>query len=463
MRKEESSLIENPAKRRMSRWAVWSFVLAILAPILGMFATIPAIICGHVARSKIKKAAGSLAGRGLACAGLAVGYIVFVLQVIVLFLMLRSWPSLFPPTTYGTRDKAELAQAILASPGMSLEEPGRMCFQPLIRKDTPIGIVVGTLWRGEKEVHRYGNPEFDGNTIFEIGSVTKVFTCLALSVLADNGQVELSDPITKYLPEDVHPPAMDSSEIQLVHLATHTSGLPRVPKNMSRWRGVVFGLTRSNNPYAGYDTEKLYAAVRGTRLRSEPGARYEYSNFGAGLLGQLLANAAGAAYESLIRESVCTPLNTPNTFVTVPPGVRGMMAPPYLKTGRPTVEWDCEALVGAGGLRSNVNDLLTFLHAHMYPEQTKLEAPIRSALTKRFQEDENNWVGLGWHCKKDGDHEFWWHNGGTGGYASFVGMDRETEVAIAVLGNADFYREITEAGFDFLPAVTTAAGQPDTR
>ena len=139
------------------------------------------------------------------------------------------------------------------------------------------------------------------------------------------------------------------------------------------------------------------------------------------------------------------------------------MAAPYLKTGHSAAEWDLEALVGAGGLRSNVNDLLTFLHAHVYPGQTKLEAPIRSALTNRFQEDEDNWVGLGWHCKRDGDHEFWWHNGGTGGYASFVGMDRDAEVAIVALGNADFYQEITQAGFEFLAALGIAAGQRDTR
>lgn len=460
----ESSLpIEGHAKKRITAWAVCSLVLAILALFLGMFVTIPAIVCGHIARFKVRKGKGLVRGARLAFTGLLVGYAALFLQVVVLSFLLRSSPLLFRPKFDITTIRNNVAQAMLAPGGMSLDELGRLCFEPLIPDDTGVGIVVGTILGGEKEVDAYGNPPFSGHTVFEIGSATKVFTCLALSVLAESGQVELSDPIEKFLPRDILPPTTDLRDIQLVHLATHTSGLPRLPPNLSKLRGLWFGLTRTSNPYAEYDIEKLYAGLRRTKLKAPPGARYEYSNFGVGLLGQLLANAAGAEYETVIRDRVCTPLNMASTGVTLAAGLESAMAPPCLQSGKPSTKWILESLAGAGGLRSNVNDLLSFLEAHLHPLEAKLGEAIEAILTERFQEGKSMSLGLGWHCKKEDDHTFWWHNGGTGGYSSFIGIGREADVAVAVLGNADFHQEMTQAAFEYLSALTFLCEQLRTR
>ena len=325
-------------------------------------------------------------------------------------------------------------------------ESARATFEPLIPEDTAIGIVVGVLNNGENEVYAFGNGKYDANTIFEIGSVTKVFTALTLAAMVTDGQLALSNPIQNYLPEGISSPTKDSNDIRLVHLATHTSGLPRMPPNFLRL-SLIWQL---DNPYKGYTIDMLWDGVAKTTLTSTPGQRYEYSNFGAGLLGQLLAGAGKTGYESLIKDRICGPLGMTNTMVTLSADAKSALAGGHLKTGRKTANWDCASLVAAGGLKSNVRDLMILLNEYIRPTNKKLAKAIELTVVKRHATFGEDGIGLAWHINKTEDREILWHNGGTGGYASFVGMVRSERIGLVVLSNADFFNKITASGFEYL-------------
>ena len=149
-----------------------------------------------------------------------------------------------------------------------------------------VGIVVGVINEEGRKVISYGtlsqggSREVDGSTVFEIGSITKVFTALLLADMAESGELSLDDPIAKFLPESVKVPSKDDKQISLLHLATHTSGLPRMPDN--------FHPADLENPYADYTVEKMYEFLSGYTLTRGIGTRIEYSNYGCGLLGHIL-------------------------------------------------------------------------------------------------------------------------------------------------------------------------------
>src|SRR2546423_4461591 len=160
------------------------------------------------------------------------------------------------------------------------------------------GIVVGLIDDKGTRIISYGKPSrestkiVNGDSVFEIGSITKVFTAILLADMVERGEVSLNDPISKYLPKSVKTPTRDGREITLLDLATQTSGLPRLPGNM-RPRD-------QNNPYADYTVEQMYEFLSGYTLTRDIGEKYEYSNFGVGLLGHILALRAGTDYETLV-------------------------------------------------------------------------------------------------------------------------------------------------------------------
>src|SRR5580700_3787583 len=176
-----------------------------------------------------------------------------------------------------------------------------------------VGIVVGVIEPNGRRVVAYGNlangdpRTLDGDTIFEIGSISKVFTSLLLADMVNRKEVTLDDPAAKYLPENVTMPERSGKSITLLDLSTHSSGLPRLPSNLK--------LKDPFNPYAGYSVDDLYQFLSSYTLRRDPGSEVEYSNLGAGLLGHLLAYRAGTDYESLIGTRITRPLSMPDTVL----------------------------------------------------------------------------------------------------------------------------------------------------
>lgn len=298
-----------------------------------------------------------------------------------------------------------------------------------------VGIVVGLISSKGSRIISYGKPalnsnaELNGDTVFEIGSVTKVFTSTLLADMVLRGEVGLNDPVAKYLPRTVKVPTRNGKEITLLDLATHTSGLPRLPGNMKP--------KDPNNPYADYTVEQMYEFLSGYTLTRDIGEKYEYSNFGAGLLGHILALRAGTDYESLVIKRICKPLGMESTRAKLSTQLQSRLATGHDQGGRPVMNWDLPTLAGAGALRSTTNDMLKFLAANMGLSKSPLLPAMQKAhAMQRSTGVPDLSIGLGWHILSKFGTEIIWHNGGTAGYHSFIGFDKKKGVGVVVLSNS---------------------------
>ena len=299
-----------------------------------------------------------------------------------------------------------------------------------------VGIVAGVIENNQKSVIPYGHLDMDdprplnGDTVFEIGSITKVFTKLLLADMAQRGEVALDDPVGKYLPSTVRMPERNGRAITLIDLATHTSGLPREAGNMS--------YTDTGNPYADYTIDQLYEFLSNYSLKRDIGSEREYSNLGFGLLGHALARRADTDYESLVYSRICAPLGMNDTRITFTPDMKKRLAAGH-DPGLTFIDnWDFPALPGFGALRSTVNDLLIFLSAHLDPTSSPISPAITYAQQKvpRPAGQEDMEVNLGWGISKINGKEIYWHNGGTGGYCSWTGFNPGDSTGVVVLSNS---------------------------
>jgi serine-type D-Ala-D-Ala carboxypeptidase/endopeptidase len=319
------------------------------------------------------------------------------------------------------------------------------------RAKKSVGIVVGLVDDKGTRIICYGKPSresaqiVDGDSVFEIGSVTKVFTAILLADMVERGEVSLNDPISKYLPKSVKTPTRDGKEITLRDLSSQISGLPRMPSN--------FAPKDNQNPYADYSVEQMYAFLSGYTLTRDIGAKYEYSNYGVGLLGHILALRAGTDYETLVRTRIAQPLRMDNTRIKLTPDMQARLAHGHGPALKPVTNWDLPTFAGAGALRSTANDMLKFIAANLGLNQS----PLLAAMQKTHQPQHDTGIpdleiGLGWHILKKFDTEIVWHNGGTGGYHSFIGFDKKKRKGVVVLSNStndidDIGRHVLESQY----------------
>ncbi len=299
-----------------------------------------------------------------------------------------------------------------------------------------VGLVVGLIDANGIQVIGHGSlrkndsaAKPDGNTVFEIGSVTKVFTSLLLADMVGRGEVALNDPVSKYLPKNFAMPTRDGREITFLDLATHTSGLPSLPNNFSPADPL--------NPYADYTVEKMNAFLSDYKLTRNIGEKYEYSNLGAGLLGHVLALRGGKDYETLVATRICKPLGMTSTSIALTAEMKERLAPGHDQSLTEVKNWDLPTLAGAGALRSTVNDMLRFVEANMSKIKSSLEdAMAVQQVTRNSAGTPDMSMGLGWHKLGKFGGELIWHNGQTGGYHSFIGFDKKRGVGVVVLSNA---------------------------
>jgi serine-type D-Ala-D-Ala carboxypeptidase/endopeptidase len=318
-----------------------------------------------------------------------------------------------------------------------------------------VGIVVGVVEPHGHHVVAYGNLEtgdkrpLDGDTIFEIGSITKVFTALLAAEMARDGELKLDDPISRYLPASLKIPERNGRQITLIDLATHTSGLPRMPAN--------FRPKDPENPYADYNLDALYSFLSSYELHRDIGVKFEYSNLGFGLLGIGLAQRAGMDYEKLVIMRICDPLGMSNTRITLSEAMRQRLAVGHSADLVKASVWDIPTLAGAGALRSSANDLLAFLAGVMgyseNPRATVLAAAQKSAVSiSRPTEEPFINAGLGWTIDARGGGEIIWKSGGTGGYRTFIGYSPKTGIGIVALSNAATEDGVDDIGLHLLDA-----------
>ena len=317
-------------------------------------------------------------------------------------------------------------------PVLSSDEIREILVKRIDQQKQAVGIVVGVIEPAGRRVIAYGNlatgdpRTLDGDTIFEIGSVTKVFTSLLLADMVNRKEVALDDPASKYLPEHVTMPERNGKAITLQDLATHTSGLPPLPSNMKP--------KDLRNPYADYTVDDLYQFLSGYTLPRDPGSEFEYSNLGGGLLGHVLALRAGTDFESLIGTRITQPLNMPDTVITLSPSMQQRMATGHTTMLAPTANWDLPTLAGAGALRSSANDMLTFLEAFLGYQESPL-APAMNAMLEVRRPAAKTEIGLGWLLNSADGREIAMHDGGTAGFRSFIAYDPKERIGVVVLSN----------------------------
>jgi D-alanyl-D-alanine-carboxypeptidase/D-alanyl-D-alanine-endopeptidase len=318
-----------------------------------------------------------------------------------------------------------------------------------------VGIVVGIVTPYGREIYSYGYTDLsasqpvDENTVFEIGSIGKTFTALLLADMVERHELSFDDPIERFLPDDVIAPTYDGRSIQLIDLATHTSGLPSLPDN--------FAPADEYNPYADYTLEQMFTALSQTRLTRHIGVAYEYSNFGMGLLGQILALHSGMSYEELVETRITDVLGMNDTRISLTPEMQNHLATGY-RDGEQMPLWEIPTLAGAGALRSTVGDLLTFLEANLGLIDSPLYGVMQITHEPRFPVSSSMMVGLAWHIRTEGDLQIIEHHGATGGYWGYAGFVREKQTGVVILTNT--FKDIDFIGLALLRAAATQTYSP---
>ena len=322
------------------------------------------------------------------------------------------------------------------------------------------GIVVGLLdASGATRIVAYGDPgpgqpPLDGDTVFEIGSISKVFTATTLATLVLEGKVSLDDPVQKFLPASVKIPARNGKVITLGTLSSQNSGLPRMPTN--------FVPKNPANPYADYTVDQMYAFLSGYQLTRDPGDQFEYSNLGVGLLGHALSLATNKPYEQLERERIWTPLGMSHTAIAFTDWMRQHLALGHDDKGNVVSNWDLPTLAGAGAIRSTTNDMLLFAAANLHPERGPLGPAMGLAQRERAPAGgPAAGIGLNWIIRHAGSDPIVWHNGGTGGYRTFLGLVPSQHIAVVVLTNSGG-AGADDIGFHLLDASIPLAPKPVT-
>ncbi len=267
------------------------------------------------------------------------------------------------------------------------------------------------------------------NTVFEIGSVTNVFTSLLLSDMVEKEEIALNDPIDKYLPTDIVSPAKNGHKISLLHLATYVSGLPPQPDNLE--------VVDLRNPFAGYTIDQFYTFLNNYQLETAPGNTYEYSYFGVGLLGHILSLKSKDSFENILKKRILNKLGMDATSVKLSETQRY-----HLARGHDGVDqmpgWELPAIPGAGALHSTAKDLAAFIKAQfglndssLYSVMTDTHRPL---VDTRIP---NHKISLGWNLSMDEDNKaIHWHSAMTAGYSCFIGFKKTDKKGVVLLSNS---------------------------
>ncbi len=344
--------------------------------------------------------------------------------------------------------------ATLASPATPAPADVQALIDARVAGHPGTGIVVGTIDHGVVRTYLAGSAgnarALDEHTLFEIGSITKTFTATVLAEMALDGQVHLSDPVQRYLPTSVHVPSRDGKQITLRTLAEQRSGLPRMPNNFSKH-------TDPANPYAAYGVKRLYAFLNAYTLPRDPGAAFEYSNLGIGLLGHALARRSHETYATMVRDDVWKPLGMSETRIAIGPADLARFAVGHDDADLPVHSWEfTDAFAGAGAIRSDLHDMLLYLHAAM--GHGPLAAAMRFAQRPRAPVAAGYRIGLVWWTDER-DHLIQ-HDGDTAGYHAMIMMNAARTRGVVIMSNgpevADIAGRILDPTYPLTPQMHTA-------
>jgi serine-type D-Ala-D-Ala carboxypeptidase/endopeptidase len=332
-----------------------------------------------------------------------------------------------------------------------------------------IGIIDpnGTQFYGYGKMSNTNTTTVDQNTIFAIGSITKVFTATLLADMVNQGLVKLDDPIEKYLPSNIKVPQYKGHNITIEDLATHTSGLPNWPSNYCpsfdptktvfqdsiQYRKDLMNCTKN------YTFNEFYQALSNSTLSREPGSKFEYSNFGMGLIGRILTLKSNmSSYDELLSKRILDVLDMNSTSIGLSDAQKSRLAIGHFN-GQELPAWNASSPIAPGpALHSTVSDMLKFVSANMGLIKTKLDDAMQeshlirhstnhllpnnepaSFNTDKFNPDKiGYYVGLGWMIATNFGQEIVWHSGTTpDSYNAFMVFNPTKERGIVILCSAD--------------------------
>jgi len=317
----------------------------------------------------------------------------------------------------------------------------------IAQKYVKVGAIVGIINKQqEREVFSYGtksiynNTPPDINTVFEIGSITKTFTTILTANMYLKGHFT-DDTVGHYLPANgVTMPSRESVEISLIHLATHTSGIPRSPQ-----RDPSFPLPGGYdplNPYAVYTTEHIYDYLTNyCILEFTPGSWWSYSNTGMGLLGHIIGLVDGTSYKTVLQREIFDVLGMDNSSLFLNEQQRGNLALGHNTSMEIVPNWYANDIFqGAGFIKSSLNDMFTYLEANM----GLVETPLRDAMDLTHQPQMHQGSmgdqGLGWYILELDDGQRVVYSGGdTNGYSAYIGFNKSALTGAIVLLNCSMH------------------------
>lgn len=308
-----------------------------------------------------------------------------------------------------------------------------------------ISIIVGLVSPNGTQVSSYGNisnsnpTKVDGNTIFDIASISKTFVATILEDMVNQGLVSLDDPVEKFMPRDnVTIPSYDGNKITLENLATHTSGMPDFPS----------GWIRNHS----YTTQQVYDFISNTTLATKSGAKASYSDIGMGLLGHILSLRSGLSFDQLVKERILNLLDMDSTGIricdsklSVPKNIESKYAQDHITGKEVGLEFVPETIQSAGSMYSSTNDMLKYLSVNLGLIQSKISDSIKETQSIRHpfgQSSENkvleDYVGSGWMVTTDFGKEVIWHTGSIDGFTSIIEFNPSKQIGVVVLCGCDY-------------------------
>ncbi len=313
-----------------------------------------------------------------------------------------------------------------------------------------VGLVIGVSVNGKNNYYSYGETKKangqkpDSSSIFEIGSITKTFTGSLLADAVLSNKIKLNDAVSKYVPANIIT-TKNAKAATIVQLANHTAGFYRVTEDLFNAPNTI-----EENPYKNIDRKYFYNVLSKTDLEFEPGIKNSYSNMGVALLGCILEDINKKTYSQLLFEKILVPLQMKSTFLYVPKNALAKRVQGYTAEGKQTNQWDFDCMAPTGGVKSTAADMLIFLNAQINTSNKTLQNSFQLAHTQTFKINENNSLALNWHITKISNKPVYWHNGGTGGFASFAAFEKTKNTSVLVLLNNQNLGKPDEIGLEIL-------------
>jgi serine-type D-Ala-D-Ala carboxypeptidase/endopeptidase len=262
-------------------------------------------------------------------------------------------------------------------------------------------------------------------TLFEIGSISKVFTGLLLAQAVEAGTLSLDDTLGHLLKGKVDFAHAPTAQITLRQLVTHTSCLPRLPPDF-RQQGYV-----RQDPYRTYDRPRLWSMLGRLNLAQRAPCDGAYSNLGFAVLGEVLAEHSAKPWAELVRQRISEPLGMRNTLQVLGPEAARLA--PGFDGDSPAVPWEMQAFAGAGALRSTAEDLLIFGRAILAGRDGPLGAAAARLVTPLARFDGE--IGYALFVNGPAARRTYGHTGGTGAFRSVLTIAPDTQEVVVLLAS----------------------------